>query len=65
MDADHTEEEMYLYERIRLLQDAYQAAIDPFAKRLVALESLRPPRHIIPIEWLEGTTLDTNVLDSL
>ena len=42
-----TTEEQYLHDQITILQKQYAMALEPYIKRLAAIESMRPPKPIL------------------
>lgn len=41
------EQRRYLIEQIAIIQREYEKAIEPYIKRLVEIEAMRPPGHLI------------------
>jgi hypothetical protein len=47
-EAKYIEEEKYLFEMLRMLQESYAKAAQPYIDRLVTLKTLRIPCMVLP-----------------
>ncbi len=58
LDSFNYEEERYLFEQIRMIQESYTKMIQPYVDRLARLQSLRPlPPTIVTLEQAQAMGL--------